>query len=445
MNNWVKLLNRECSLAFQVEVPHVNRSILPQLVGMPINNFWCESIAFGVYYKNFELKGLAEALKAKIISNPSFAKNNVSGCYKLGDILIKSSFIQNPSELKRNTNAQLLQRLNKFRDAYLNFLPYLVYPHAIERYFMEIISVALKNHLITLKKENDFDYTYEVLTTPTIHKIEEQIDLLIVANEVKKEGWNKKNQQLIDEVKNKYIWQPFWTITAKPLTKDYFKNAIQAYVDSDTNLEGEIKSLKQGQKDRKSKLVNVLNEMKAHKSLKAYVELLQDYMYLRTYRKNIISKAHYLHLLLLLEIGNRMAIGEDIKLVSYEEMINYLKNGDVVTQEVIKERKEAWAVLSLDGKISIISGKTSIKATAKKYKIEDVQLQASQKVVKGRPACLGKVTGKVKIIMNIKEINKIKQGDILITPMTTPDFVPILKKVIAIVTDEGGVTCHAAI
>jgi len=445
MNNWVKLLNRECSLAFQVEVPHVNRSILPQLVGMPINNFWCESITFGVYYKNFELKGLAEALKAKIISNPSFAKNNVSGCYKLGDILIKSSFIQNPSELKRNTNAQLLQRLNKFRDAYLNFLPYLVYPHAIERYFMEIISVALKNHLITLKKENDFDYTYEVLTTPTIHKIEEQIDLLIVANEVKKEGWNKKNQQLIDEVKNKYIWQPFWTITAKPLTKDYFKNAIQAYVDSDTNLEGEIKSLKQGQKDRKSKLVNVLNEMKAHKSLKAYVELLQDYMYLRTYRKNIISKAHYLHLLLLLEIGNRMAIGEDIKLVSYEEMINYLKNGDVVTQEVIKERKEAWAVLSLDGKISIISGKTSIKATAKKYKIEDVQLQASQKVVKGRPACLGKVTGKVKIIMNIKEINKIKQGDILITPMTTPDFVPILKKVIAIVTDEGGVTCHAAI
>jgi len=445
MNNWVKLLNRECSLAFQVEVPHVNRCILPQIVGMCINNFWCESITFGVYYKSSELKGLAEALKSKIVTNPSFAKYNVSDCYKLGDLLIKSSVILNPSELKNNTNVQLLQWLNKFRDAYLNFLPYLVYPHAIERYFMEIIFVALKNHLITLKKEKKFNYIYEVLTTPTIHEIEEQIDLLIIANEVKKEGWNKKNQKLVEDVKNKYIWQSFWTITAKPLTKDYFGNTIQAYIDSNTDLEDEIKSIKQGQKNRKSKLVKILKEIKAPKFLKAYVELLQEYMYLRTYRKNIISKAHYLHLPLLLEIGNRIGIGQEIKLISYEEMINYLKNTEMVNQSVIKERKEAWGVLSIDGRISIISGKSSVETATKKYMIEDVQMQVSQKVVKGRPACLGKVTGKVRIIMNIKEINKIKQGDVLITPMTTPDFVPVLKKVSAIVTDEGGVTCHAAI
>lgn len=445
MSNWVKLLNRECSLAFQAEVPYVNRNILPGVVGIPINNFWCESVTFGVYYKRSELKGLSEALKSKIVSNPSFSKHNVSDCYKLGDILIESSFIRNPLVLKRNTNIQLLQRLNKFREAYINFLPYLVYPHAIERYFMEIISTALKNHLITLQKENDFDYVYEVLTTPTIHEIEEQINLLFIANKVKKRGWNNKNQQLIEDLKNKYIWQPFWTITAKPLTKDYFKNAIQAYIDIDTNLDDEIKSIKQGQKDRKCKLENVLKQINVPKSLKAYVKLLQEYMYLRTYRKNIISRAHYLHLPLLLEIGNRMGIGQDIKLISYEEMINYLKNNDAVMQEVVKKRKEAWAVLSIDGKISIISGITSVKTTAKEYKIEDLQMQVSQKVVKGRPACLGKVTGKVRIIMNIKEINKIKQGDVLITPMTTPDFVPILKKVYAIVTDEGGVTCHAAI
>jgi len=445
MNNWVKLLNRECSLAFQVEVPYVNSSILPKMIGRLINNFWCESIAFGVYYKSFDLKGLAEAIKAKIISNPSFANENIADCYKLGDILVKSSTINESIKLDQYSNAQLLKLLNKFRDAYLNFLPYLVYPHAIERYFMEIISIALKNHLVVLNKENDFNYLYQLLTTPTIHEIDEQIDLLIVANKVKKEGWNKKNQQLIEKVKDKYVWQSFWTINAKPLTKDYFKNAIQAYVDGNLNLDFEIKFIKQGQINRKSKLVNVLKEIKAPGLLKAYVEMLQGYMYLRTYRKNIISKAHYLHLPLLAEIGRRMGIGKDIKLISYEEMINYLKNGDMVSQTVIKERKEAWAVLAIDGKISIISGKNSVITTAKKYKIEDVQQQISQKMVKGQPACLGKTTGKVKIIKNIKEFNKIHQGDVLITPMTTPDFVPVLRKVSAIITDEGGVTCHAAI
>jgi len=180
-------------------------------------------------------------------------------------------------------------------------------------------------------------------------------------------------------------------------------------------------------------------------ALKAYVELLQGYVYLRTYRKNIISKAHYLHLPLLLEIGERMEMGEDVKLISYEEMINYLTKGDIVKQELIEERKQAWAVLSIGGKISIISGKFFVEATAKKYKIEDVQMQVSQKVVKGRPACLGKVTGKAKIIKKIEEFINVNQGDILITPMTTPEYVPIMKKVSGIITDEGGVTCHATI
>jgi len=445
MSNWIKLLNRECSLAFQVEVPLANRSILPKAIGIPINNFWCESITFGVYYKGFELKGLAGVIKNKIISDSSFAKNNISDGYKLGDILLKNSDVADTVKLNNFTNSDLLTLLNRFREAYLNFLPYLVYPHAIERYFMEIISIELKDHLISIKKEEDFDRIYEILTTPTIHEIDEQIDLLKVSIELKKHGWTQKVKKLIEEVKSKYDWQPFWTITAKPLTFDYFKNTVEAIVDSNDNLINEITSINQGQKERKKKLLTVLKEIKAPKTLRAYVDLLQGYMYLRTYRKNIISKAHYLHMPLLIEIGKRIEIGNDIALISYEEMIDYLKNEEIVPKKVIDERKEAWAVLSIDGQISIISGKKSVEDIAKKYGIEDVKQQVSLKQIKGQPACLGKATGKAKIIKNIREFSKIKQGDILITPMTTPDYVSVMKKVAAIVTDEGGVTCHAAI
>lgn len=445
MSNWIKLLSRECSLAFQVEVPLANRSTLQKAIGIPINNFWCESITFDVFYKEFELKALAEVIKNKIISNPDFAKNNIDDCYKLADVLLKSSGIANPNKLNNYTNLDLSILVNRFREAYLNFLPYLVYPHAIERYFMKIISIELKDHLISIKKVMEFDRIYEILTTPTIHEIDEQIDLLKVSIELKKHGLTQKTKKLIEEVKSKYDWQPFWTITANPLTFDYFKNAVEALADSNDNLIDKIASISQGQEERKKNLLTVFKEIKAPKTLKAYVNLLQGYMHLRTYRKNIISKAHYLHIPLLFEIGKRMGIGSDIVLISYEEMINFLKNEEIVSEKIIEERKEAWAVLSINGHISIVSGKKSVVDMAKKYGIEDVKQQVSQKQVKGQLACFGKATGKVKIIKNIKEFDKIKQGDVLITPMTTPDYVPVMKKVAAIVTDEGGVTCHAAI
>ena len=66
-------------------------------------------------------------------------------------------------------------------------------------------------------------------------------------------------------------------------------------------------------------------------------------------------------------------------------------------------------------------------------------------LLKGAAASLGSISGPVKIIHKPTEIDKIMPGDILVTEMTTPDYVPAMRKASAIVTDTGGRTCHAAI
>ena len=66
-------------------------------------------------------------------------------------------------------------------------------------------------------------------------------------------------------------------------------------------------------------------------------------------------------------------------------------------------------------------------------------------IVRGLPAAPGIGRGTVKIIHDISEIDRIQDGDILITTMTNPDMVPAMRKAVAVVTDEGGRTCHAAI
>ena len=63
----------------------------------------------------------------------------------------------------------------------------------------------------------------------------------------------------------------------------------------------------------------------------------------------------------------------------------------------------------------------------------------------GSPASPGIGTGPVKILKSPKEIDKIQKGDVLVAPMTSPDYVPAMKKSAAIITDEGGQTSHAAI
>ncbi len=66
-------------------------------------------------------------------------------------------------------------------------------------------------------------------------------------------------------------------------------------------------------------------------------------------------------------------------------------------------------------------------------------------IVKGLPASPGRVAGKAHVILDPSLIDTFKEGEILVTEMTAPDWVPAMKKAKAIVTDSGGMTCHASI
>lgn len=65
--------------------------------------------------------------------------------------------------------------------------------------------------------------------------------------------------------------------------------------------------------------------------------------------------------------------------------------------------------------------------------------------LRGMPASLGNARGKVFICRSLEEINNFEEGCVLVTSMTRPEYLPAMKKACAIVTDEGGITCHAAI
>lgn len=74
---------------------------------------------------------------------------------------------------------------------------------------------------------------------------------------------------------------------------------------------------------------------------------------------------------------------------------------------------------------------------------EEVSKEISE--IKGQPASKGSARGRVRLILFKSQAHELKEGEILVTEMTNPDYVPAMKKAAAIITDEGGITCHAAI
>lgn len=99
------------------------------------------------------------------------------------------------------------------------------------------------------------------------------------------------------------------------------------------------------------------------------------------------------------------------------------------------------------GKLYIVQSRP-VTTLNREKKSQETVLDEEKKgklILEGLGASPGVASGKVVIIKNPGEIDKVKEGDILVAVMTNPDYVPAMRRASAIVTDEGGRTSHAAI
>lgn len=135
--------------------------------------------------------------------------------------------------------------------------------------------------------------------------------------------------------------------------------------------------------------------------------------------------------------------------LSDKQITEIAKLGKKIHQHYFFPQDIEWAVE--ENRIYILQTRP-VTTLKEKVSVGDQQETKNQKattkaevILSGIPASPGIATGPVRLIASAREINKVKRGEILVTSMTTPDFVPAMKKVAAIITDSGGQTSHAAI
>ncbi|BBD77644.1 phosphoenolpyruvate synthase [Hydrogenophilus thermoluteolus] len=133
--------------------------------------------------------------------------------------------------------------------------------------------------------------------------------------------------------------------------------------------------------------------------------------------------------------------------ISDEDILELARYALIIEQHYGRPMDIEWGKDGIDGKIYILQARPeTVKSQESGRVLEKFRLkQHGKAIVQGRAIGQKVAVGKVRIVKDISEIEKVQAGDVLVTDMTDPNWEPVMKRAAAIITNRGGRTCHAAI
>ncbi|HLD06201.1 MAG TPA: PEP-utilizing enzyme [Candidatus Nanoarchaeia archaeon] len=181
-------------------------------------------------------------------------------------------------------------------------------------------------------------------------------------------------------------------------------------------------------------------------ALRHWLSIFQYFSQVRDERKSMQQKVFYCQAECLERISSLTGIPRpDLEYLSWKEFTPELLQDNDQLKRIIDERKRGYLwIWSRETRHLFWTGKAARQAY-QKYSVQARQRLKGIRQLSGQCACPGVASGYVRVVRNALQIKDYKSGSILVTGMTSPDFVPLMKKSAAIITELGGITCHAAI
>jgi phosphoenolpyruvate synthase/pyruvate phosphate dikinase len=245
----------------------------------------------------------------------------------------------------------------------------------------------------------------------------------------------------IQEHAQKYHWIQNNYLNIEKLSVDFFINRIKEHMLDESKVKNYVDnyfSILEKNKEEKAALVE---ELDLDLELKTILKISDLHGYWQDLRKKANITANY-YVKLFMEVASKKTnvSFNEISMLTVDEFELLLKKGKL-DLDFVKERKGEHAVVYLaDERVHYQGGQAK-----KLFEIMQNKENVDNIVdFRGTPVSTGKVVATARIILDPNN-DTLKEGEILITGMTRPEFVPLMKKAVAVVTNEGGMTRHAAI
>lgn len=269
----------------------------------------------------------------------------------------------------------------------------------------------------------------------------------------KKHFKNIKNASKdIEKHRDNYFWIQNNFRGAVYLNNKFFFSSLKELIKSKSlqEIKEEIKRLSNKKRLALKEKKDIYKKYKISKKAKIFFELVRFFALFQDERKENVQKMVYSIDQIFNEINKRFNVSKsDLDYYLIKEVVELLEKGKKVPEKEINKRSKS-AIFSYIERDKIKSeyffGKKTdfILNFFKKKRRELVSLG----LIKGFVASIGKgekiVKGKARIVFNPTK-DTFKEGEILVSGMTRPEFVPLMKKSKAVITNEGGITTHAAI
>ncbi len=174
----------------------------------------------------------------------------------------------------------------------------------------------------------------------------------------------------------------------------------------------------------------------------ALIAITELFAFMQDERKKYVMLATHYHHLFLSEVARRLDVPPDILLYSHPyEIQGFLAAGEVPLNLLSARRDHGLMVLFTEEGYLALSGEDAERANGRLWPFA----APDSDLLKGLSAYPGVARGPVRIISTYSDIHDVPDGAVIVSSMTRPEMMPALRRASAIVTDEGGITSHAAI
>lgn len=383
--------------------------------------------------KNWKL--VHSKLVEKVKSNPKIVRDACKKMVRLGEAQIRmlkgdqDKFLKASNSSLVNFYAKFIRSNSQVYDAAL-ILPLLDYQGI----------TFLSDELHKILKGKKAEKYFSLLTTSTqqTYVKRQEVDLLRLA-QIKDE---KLLRRKLKEHTKKYNWV-YYVYEGPAVDEQYFKDALNDLRSRKVSAKKALAILKNEGKEISKKQTEIYTKYKFSDYERQIAEFARDSAFYKPFRRELQSHAYYLAEKLLREIGRRLNLSiKQVRMMLPSEIKVALKTGHVDLNE-IENRQQSLFYYFNGGKEICLSGKKAEAYIARNVYLEKFDLKATS--FRGTTAFPGKVRAKVKIINKPDEIRKMNRGEILVAVTTSPNLMPAIRLAKAIVTEEGGLTCHAAI
>jgi len=304
-----------------------------------------------------------------------------------------------------------------------------------EKEFAKVFSVLTSDvrNSLTLQEEIEFLRLVKFCQQPILRKNLSKAsseDELPTSIQLRIKGHHKK-----------WCWLPFMYM-GPPYSREHYLTQLKQKLEDNT-IEKQIASLENRPVELEEEKKKIVQRLHLDKATLDLYKIAADMIFLKNYRKEAMFHGSYALSLILKETAKRKQVAlNHLYMLSPAEITQILIG--ILDISIVEQRMQATVIRFKDNVVQLLEGKKALEFLRTHAPTETI-VDLDQKVLQGVCSSSGKASGIVRIINSTNDMDKMQQGDIMVSHTTFPSLVPAMKKAAAIITEDGGMTCHAAI